>query len=457
MPNRIYKKREMRRETQNIEWKESWRDEYLKWVCGFANAQGGTLFIGKDDKGNLKHLENAKKLLEDIPNQIRDILGLMADVNLHSVEGNDYLEIVVQPYPFPISFRGKYFYRSGSTLQELRGLALTKFLLQRQGKKWDAVPIPNTNVDELKRETIIFFRNKAIKSKRLESDNLDSSDQELMQSLQLYLEEEKMLKRAAILLFHPEPEKYVTGAFIKIGYFEYEADLVFQDEVRGNLFEQIEKTMDLLFTKYIKALISYENISRVETYEYPREAVREALLNAVAHKDYSGGIPIQIKVFKDRIIIWNDGQLPENWTINNLLRYHASRPYNPDIANTLFRSGYIESWGRGIAKMAEYCLDAQIPKPKYFYEYPDFWVEFKKDVYNNEYLTNLGLNERQVKAVLYAKEKGKITNSGYQEINDTSDRSASRDLENLVNVGVFKRMGRKKGTYYEIDQGGYGG
>jgi len=123
-----------------------------------------------------------------------------------------------------------------------------------------------------------------------------------------------MLKRAAILLFHPKPEKYVTGAYIKIGYFENEVDLIFQDESHGNFFMQIEQTMDLLFTKYIKAIISYEGITRVETYEYPREAIRKALLNAIAHKDYSGGIPIQIKVFKDRIMIWNDGQLPENWT-----------------------------------------------------------------------------------------------------------------------------------------------
>lgn len=102
------------------------------------------------------------------------------------------------------------------------------------------------------------------------------------------------MKRAAILLFHPDPEKFVTGAYIKIGYFENEADLIFQDEVHGNLFEQVEKTVDLLFPKYIKALISYEDIHRVETYEYPKEAVREALLNAIAHKDYSGFTPIQI-------------------------------------------------------------------------------------------------------------------------------------------------------------------
>lgn len=437
------------KEHQNIEWKESWHNDYFKWICGFANAQGGILFVGIDDKGNTKHLDNSKKLLEDLPNQVRDLLGLMVDVNLHTKNGDDYLEIVVEPYPFPISLRGKYYYRSGSTLQELKGAALTKFLLQRQGKKWDGVPIPNVTAEDLKNDTFEFFRKKATKSKRLEPEDLDGTNQELLESLQLYLEEEKMLKRAAILLFHPKPEKYVTGAYIKIGYFENEADLMYQDEAHGNLFEQIEKTMDLLFSKYIKALISYEGISRVETYEYPKEAIREALLNAVAHKDYSGGAPIQIKVFNDRIMIWNDGQLPDNWTITNLLKKHASKPYNPDIANTLFRSGYIESWGRGIEKMMNYCLESGIPVPNYSFEGSDFLVEFRKDIYHEEYLIDLGLNERQIEALLFFKSSRVITNSEYQTKFEISERTARYDLANLVERKLLLKSGDKKSTKYE--------
>lgn len=439
------------KEHQNKEWKESWHKDYFKWICGFANAQGGTLFIGIDDKSNTKNLDNAKKLLEDLPNQVRALLGLMVDVNLHTANGDDYLEIMVDPYPFPISLRGKYYYRSGSTLQELKGAALAKFLLQRQGKKWDDVPVPNVNADDLKNDTFDFFRKKANKSKRLEPEDLDGTNQELLECLQLYLEEEKMLKRAAILLFHPKPEKYVTGAYIKIGYFENEADLMFQDEAHSNLFEQIEKTMDLHFTKYIKALISYEGISRVETYEYPKEEIREALLNAVAHKDYSGGVPIQIKVYKDRIMIWNDGQLPDNWTVSNLLKKHASKPYNPDIANILFRSGYIESWGKGIEKMMNYCKEAGIPVPNYSFEGSNFLVEFRKDIYHKEYLTELVLNERQIKAVLFAKEKGKITNSDYQELNDIGKTTATEELSQLVEFEIFKAPTMKgRGAKYEL-------
>ena len=162
------------------------------------------------------------------------------------------------------------------------------------------------------------------------------------------------------------------------------------------------------------------------------------------------GAPIQIKVYKDRIMIWNDGHLPENWTISNLLQKHSSKPFNPDIANTLFRSGYIESWGRGIEKMMNYCKDANIPVPHYSFEGSDFLVEFRKDIYHEEYLTDLGLNQRQIKAVLFLKEKGKITNKEYQEINNTLDRTALRDLEKLLEIDIIQKVGEKKGTYYEI-------
>lgn len=340
-------------ESQNIEYKQSWRDEYLKWICGFANANGGTIFIGKYDNGKVVGVADAKQLLEEIPNKVRDVLGIVAEVNLHQTKAGDYLEIVVEPYPNAVNYKGQYHYRSGSTKQELKGAALDKFLLQKKGKRWDGVPVPKVSVGDLKSETLEFFKKRGIRSKRLSEEALSEDNTHLLENLKLI--EGDYLKRAAILLFHPDPEKFITGAYIKIGYFENEADLIFQDEVHGNLFEQVEKTVDLLFTKYIKALISYEGIHRVETYEYPKEAVREALLNAIAHKDYSGLTPIQIRVYKDKIMIWNEGHLPENWTVSNLLKSHSSRPYNPDIANAFFHSGYVESWGRGISKMTELC------------------------------------------------------------------------------------------------------
>ncbi len=130
------------KEHQHIEWKESWRDEYLKWICGFANAEGGVLVIGRNDKGVAVGVKDARKLMADIPNKVRDILGIMVDVNLRQEAGKETLEILVDPYPYPVSYKGEYHYRSGNTKQELKGAALDKFLLRKQGRHWDGVPIP---------------------------------------------------------------------------------------------------------------------------------------------------------------------------------------------------------------------------------------------------------------------------------------------------------------------------
>lgn len=117
-------------ESQNIEYKSSWREEYLKWVCGFANASGGRLYIGIDDKGKITAIDNYKELLEQLPNKFRDILGLFAEINLQNENGKHFLEIIVPRYDVPISVRGKYYIRTGSTLQELRGTALNEFILK---------------------------------------------------------------------------------------------------------------------------------------------------------------------------------------------------------------------------------------------------------------------------------------------------------------------------------------
>src|SRR6266550_994280 len=130
-------------EHQHVEWKESWRDEYLKWISGFANAQGGALVIGVNNKGKIVGVPDAPRLLVDLPNKVRDVLGILVDVNLKRSGQNEYIEIVVDPYPYPVSYKGEYHIRSGSTKQELKGAALDRFLLRKQGKHWDGVPVPH--------------------------------------------------------------------------------------------------------------------------------------------------------------------------------------------------------------------------------------------------------------------------------------------------------------------------
>lgn len=117
-------------EQHNIEYKASWKDEYIKWICAFANAQGGKLFAGINDSGDVIGLNDYKKLMDDIPNKVISLLGIVVDVNLHNKNKKPYIEISVQPSSVPISYKGVYYYRSGSTKQELKGNALQHFLLK---------------------------------------------------------------------------------------------------------------------------------------------------------------------------------------------------------------------------------------------------------------------------------------------------------------------------------------
>ena len=440
----------MKSESQNIEYKSSWRDEYLKWICGFANAQGGTIILGINDDKTVIGIENAKKLLEDIPNKVQSILGIMIDVNLREEEAGDVLEIIIESYPYPVNYKGRYFYRSGSTMKELIGSALNKFLLKKQGKHWDSVPVPDTTINDLDSNALENFRSMARKNQRIKPDDLKDTDEHLLKKLQLV--ETGKLKRAGVLLFHSDPEQYISGAYIKIGYFKTDVDVLFQDEIHGSIFSQIEQTLSLISTKYLINSISYEGAKRIETKEYPIYAIREALLNAIAHKDYSDPTPTQISVYDDKILFWNPGQLPEKWTVDNLLIKHPSKPFNPDIANTLFRCGYIESWGRGTLKMLEECKLAGLPKPKYSYDMSGIFVEFTNNIFNEDYLKSLSLNERQIKAVFYTLKNEFISNAKYQEINNIKQTVASEELKNLVKKGILKSSGIKgRGSKYFIE------
>jgi ATP-dependent DNA helicase RecG len=176
---------------------------------------------------------------------------------------------------------------------------------------------------------------------------LEDSREAILDNLDLT--EGSYLKRAACLLFSKRTQHLISGAWIKIGFFVTNDDLRYQDEIRGSLFEQVEKTLELLHTKYLKAYISYEGLQRLETYLFPYAALREALLNAVVHKNYSSGIPIQISVYEHQIVFWNPGQLPLDWTLEKLLGNHPSCPFNPLLANA-FSAPATSSPGDGASR-----------------------------------------------------------------------------------------------------------
>ncbi len=387
-------------ENQNIEYKESWRDEYLKWICGFANAQGGKLCVGIDDNGLVCGLEKAHRLSEDIPNKIVALLGVVADVNILNQEGKDYIEIVVAPSNVPISYKGKYYYRSGSTMQELNGVALQQFILKKMGRSWDDMVHERATVDDLDREAIDFFLRKGIQAGRIDPSEANAPTATVLQNLGL-VDDNGLLKNAALLLFAKNPRRYFTGTEFKIGRFHSNiADLVSQEMIEGCIIQMADRVVRMLKDKFLTMPIHYEGLQRIESLEVPEDALREIIYNAICHKDYLGP-QIQMRVWDHHVEIWNDGELPAAITPENIEKVHASYPRNKNLAFVFYKAGFIESWGRGWQKICDGFKAAGLPKPTIESKQGGVLVTFQR---NNVNLINSNSTEVQDVAVNVAEE-----------------------------------------------------
>lgn len=433
-------------ENHNIEYKQKWNDDCLKAISAMANAKGGRLFVGLDDQGHPVELKNTKKLLEDIPNTIKNRLNILSIVKLDKKAGQKIICITILPSSIPVSFNGKYYIRSGSTVQKLQGKELADFLLSKSGIPWDNFVEKHSTFKELEESTIDEF-------KRFATDRIPGIINETNYSMlldKLNLQKNKQLKRAAVLLFGSDPQRYYSHAVVKVGKFLTDTDIQTTDIVKGNLFQQVENTLEILRAKYLQSPISFEGIHRRDILEYPYEALREAVINALIHRDYHGFSQIQIRVYPDRMIMMNEGGLPPEITVEDLKRNHLSKPRNKLLADVFYFAGFIEAWGRGTLKIVEKCRDQGLPEPEFHNDHGVMSVIFYKDKWNEETLKRLGLNDRQIKAVYYIKEHGKITNSDYQKINNVSERTALRDLDDLIRKEIVLKKGQKKGTHYNL-------
>ncbi|MDR1321286.1 MAG: putative DNA binding domain-containing protein [Gracilibacteraceae bacterium] len=446
-------------ETQIIEWKKEWKDEYLEWICGFANAHGGKLIIGIDDQGKAFGVKDKNKLMKDLPNTFRQTMGLVLDVNLKQHDGKDCIEIIVPAYPTPISYRGRYYYRSGATNQLLTGTELDLIMHRKKISRWESTPLPGLRFDDLDDRLIEDFKKKAIEADRL--DKMVLTDDKEIFARRLGLIENDFLTNAAALLFTKEPDYYMTGAYIKLAFFETDADIIYQDRMEGSLFEQVDQTISTLYKKYLKAKISYKGIQRVERYPYPIKASREAILNAAIHKDYSRAIPVQISVYDGKLYVGNVGQLPITWTLEDLLNKHISDPYNPVIARAFYLAGYIEHWGRGIEMIMNACRDDGIDPPTYKIHPGDIMICFtapadriipsgqRVETEVTDKVTDK-VTDREIAILNLLKENNRYTVIEIAKKLSLSRKTIMKRLKILQESGMIRRVGANRSGYWEV-------
>jgi len=452
-------------EQQNIEYKQSWHDDYLKWVCGFANAIGGIIYIGKDDSGNVVHMPDYKALMETIPNKIRDLMGIICDVQLHTESGKNYISIQVNPYTVPVSLRGRYYYRSGSTKMELTGVELNEFLLKKAGKTWDDVVEEGATIADIDENSLLKFINDSKEKGRM-PDTQGLTTFQILDKLRLT--EGMKLKRGALILFGKDPNRFYPNIQVKIGRFGTDAsDLKFQEVLEGNLVQLVQEVQVQLNYKFLTRPIVFEGFQRVEKDQYPIQALREMLLNALVHRTYMGAA-IQMRVFNNKLSIWNEGGLPYGLSLEDLKLEHNSRPRNPIIANACFFAGYIDTWGRGTLKIINSCKEAGLPEPEIREKDGGVSVTIFNTsdiIVNNDQNgsviggVNSGVNsgviggvmdtltDRQKDILNIIKENNRISYKAIAEILSINESAVGEHIKALKDKGAIKRAGGTRGKW----------
>jgi len=257
---------------------------------------------------------------------------------------------------------------------------------------------------------------------------------------------------AAVLLFSEEPQRFINAAEVKCLHFhgtEIRKPIPSYQIYKGTIFEQVDKSVDFVMSKIVRSIGTRAQGPEVPIeYELPKETVSEAVVNAVAHRDYTSNAGVQVMLFADRLEIWNPGELPPSLTPERLREPHASIPRNPLIAEPLYLAHYIEKAGTGTLDMIVQCREKGLPEPDFEQRAGQFVVTLWRDWLTEAVLAAMELNVRQIQAIHYLKVSLQMTNADYQRIVGCPPRTATRDLNLLVGKGLIELQGKGRGAYY---------
>lgn len=442
-------------ENQVIEWKESWQDKYLEWICGYANAQGGTLFIGIDDNGEVLGLDAkaVKKLMEDIPNKITAAFGITCDVNQRTKNKKKYIQIVVKKSKLPLNLHGRYYYRTGSVKKEITGFELTEFIIKSTGTSYDAM------ISDIDRSKLSF---EAFSKRYVKATNNDIDLNNDLVSFKLMLEDGQMTN--AGVLFADQWNIHHSRVFCTRWNALDKADTV-QDalddaEYTGSLLNLFDDSMSFI-KKNTKKGWRKEKDQRIELPDYPERALEEGLVNALIHRSYlQTGAHSQIDIYDDRLVITNPGGMYDGSEVQNLdLRHVPSKLRNPILADVFGRLRLMERRGSGFKKI----LDAYESEERYTKELkPEFYTDgynFFLTLWNLNYAYDKAQSKAQLKAqngalsdreylLLLLRENPSMTQTELAIMMNKSRRSVQTIMKQLIDEGIIERVGSKRiGTW----------
>ena len=390
-------------ESETREFKERFDNEAIETADAFANTSGGLILIGVNDAGRVIGASIGKETLKEWANRIMQateptVIPEMKDCR---VEGKTVVKITVNESPIkPVAYKGVCYMRVKNSNRKLTPKEIAEIHLRTTGSSWDGYPARDARPEDVDMQNVEDYIKLANETGRRK---IRENPAQVLKKLDLVKGGRPTW--AAILLFGKEPQRLLLQAKIHCGRFKLSKQVILDDKmIDGTLVRQVDEAMEFV-KKHLKlSFVITGKPRRDEIWEYPLDALREAIINAIVHRDYTLPSEIQIEIYDDRIEIWSPGKLPLGIRIEDLYkRDHKSIPRNRLVAQTFYDLELIEKYGSGTIRMLELCRKANI-----FLDFEEnsggFSAIFRKDVFTEEHLMDLGLNERQIRAVAAIKE-----------------------------------------------------
>jgi ATP-dependent DNA helicase RecG len=455
-------------EGRRIDFKEEVSTNLYRLLSAFANTAGGIAVIGiRDHDHAVVGVDLRNNAVKKLADSITTRLGIHPVIEICVIEGKSVITVAVERSRVPVACDGRYYTRIGDTTREMLPDELRGFF--QQSIEWDSVVGPYS-FDEIDEETVRRFFAGAKAAGRLAA--VDPAEPVEAFLRRLGLAGDGGISNGAIVLFGREPQRYFQNCILRIGRFK-RADIIVGDhEIGGNLFHQFEEgeriIKQYLGVRYdISEEAMRESFQRREVWDYPLPAIREALLNALIHRDYfNNTVQTQVKIFDDHIRFHNPGHLPEGVTIDMILKEHYPYHRNPKVAETFYRAGLVERYGpqgrsvstegasrygSGIERIITAFRSAGMPVPTFASSPLGFTLTMRMDMLNESSLRKMELNERQILAVERVKVEGSITSGAYQSLTGVSATTAFRDLKALVDRGILEQVSpSRRNTRYVL-------
>jgi len=424
-------------------------------VSSFANYKGGRILVGVGDKGKIIGVDIGKNTIERLTDMIIDNTESKIYPEISTIKSNDknLVLISVKPSPQkPHTANGRPFKRVGKNTKAMSQSEYESLLLEknRHKMKFDIEICEEAIFEDISARKISWYLKEREKARNI-SHKTNMTTKELLINLKCLINGKPT--NAGILFFGKYPQRFMPNARLRVVKFKGN-DVINPtlDSVtcEGTLPEIIDLAEDFI-RKNIRLLgtRTEKSFRREDKFEYPIKAVREAVINAMIHRNYFESGDVRVFIFDNRIEITNPGTFPKGVTPE----HPEHKPVNEILCQLIFDIGQIEKYGSGIKMMRSLSKEWGNKEPYYKLSPISSTIIFESQIKESSYIELSSiekLNERQKKAIEYLKEYGKTTRRDYEKINKTTKRTSVRDLNELLKNSIIKTIGKGPSQYYTL-------